>query len=138
MSSPGEVFAALGDPVRRHLLTLLVQGELSAGSLVEQVRARQPISQPAVSQHLRVLRESGLVTVRTDGSRRIYALDPAGIRAAGAWLAALLDPLAGVEQPLDALATELARGRRAARRTAHRTAPAPDTWPRQARPTTGA
>jgi DNA-binding transcriptional ArsR family regulator len=74
-----------------------------------------PISQPAVSQHLKVLREAGLVSVRAEGTRRVYALDPAGLDAARAWLARLADPLGPFLQPLDALATELARGRRARR-----------------------
>jgi DNA-binding transcriptional ArsR family regulator len=69
-----------------------------------------------VSQHLKVLREAGLVTKRADGTRRLYHLDPAGIGAASAWLSALTqslaDPVAAFAQPLDALATEVARGRR--------------------------
>lgn len=79
------------------------------------LQTRDRISQPAVSQHLRVLRDTGLVTVRADGTRRFYALDPAGVTAARAWLAALAYPLAPFAQPLDALATEVARGRRARR-----------------------
>jgi DNA-binding transcriptional ArsR family regulator len=105
-------FEALGDPVRRHLLVLVSAGEQSAGALVEAVRERTPISQPAVSQHLRVLREAGLVAVRAEGTRRLYALDPDGVRRAQAWLSGLLDPAAPFRQPLDALATEVARGRR--------------------------
>lgn len=106
------VFEALGDPVRRLILELLAAGEQPAGSLVA---ALQPvaISQPAVSQHLRVLREANLVTARAMGTRRIYALDQAGLDAAQAWLARLADPLGPFTQPLDALGTELARGRRA-------------------------
>ncbi len=77
-----------------------------------------PISQPAVSQHLKVLREARLVSVRAMGTRRVYALDRAGLGAAQAWLARVADPLGPFTQPLDALATELARGRRA-RRAAH-------------------
>jgi hypothetical protein len=72
-----------------------------------------------------VLREAGLVTVRAEGTRRLYALDTDGIDAARAWLGRLADPLESFTQPLDALATELARGRRARR---------PAT-PDQARPT---
>jgi hypothetical protein len=62
-----------------------------------------------------VLREASLVSVRAVGTRRIYALDHAGLDAAQAWLARLADPLGPFTQPLDALATELARGRRARR-----------------------
>jgi DNA-binding transcriptional ArsR family regulator len=109
------VFEALGDPVRRLILELLASGEQPTGSLADTLRSLTPISQPAVSQHLKVLREAGLVSVRADGTRRLYALDQAGIDAARAWLARLTDPLAPFTQPLDALATELARGRRAHR-----------------------
>jgi DNA-binding transcriptional ArsR family regulator len=109
------VFEALGDPVRRLILELLAADEQPAGSLVTALQARTAISQPAVSQHLKVLREASLVSVRATGTRRIYALDQAGLDAAQAWLARLADPLAPFAQPLDALATELARGRRASR-----------------------
>jgi DNA-binding transcriptional ArsR family regulator len=115
------VFEALGDPVRRLILELLAAGEpgeqreQTAGWLVAALQARMPISQPAVSQHLKVLREAALVSVRASGTRRIYALDQAGLDAAQAWLARLGDPLGPFTQPLDALATELARGRRARR-----------------------
>ena len=111
---PG-VFDALGDPVRRRLLELLASGEQPTGALVTSLHARLAISQPAVSQHLKVLREAGLVSVRAAGTRRFYALDPAGLATAQAWLARLGDPLAPLAQPLDALTTELARGRRANR-----------------------
>ncbi len=67
------------------------------------------ISQPAVSQHLRVLREHGFATVRADGTRRLYSVDTAPLQEIDAWLA----PTAATwTQRLDALATELARGRR--------------------------
>jgi DNA-binding transcriptional ArsR family regulator len=100
----------LGDPVRRRILELLASGEKSAGSLGEVVQQEFGISQPAVSQHLRVLREAGFTTVRPDGVRRMYAVDPAPLEAADAWF----DPFRRFWQPrLDALATELARGRRA-------------------------
>jgi DNA-binding transcriptional ArsR family regulator len=109
------VFEALGDPVRRLILELLAAAEQPVGSLVGALQARLPISQPAVSQHLKVLREAGLVRVHAIGTRRIYTLDQAGLDAAQAWLARLADPLGSLAQPLDALATELARGRRASR-----------------------
>jgi DNA-binding transcriptional ArsR family regulator len=109
------VFEALGDPVRRLILELLAAGEQTAGSLVAALQSRMPISQPAVSQHLKVLRGARLVSMRATGTRRIYALDQAGLDAAQAWLARLADPLGAFSQPLDALATELARGRRVAR-----------------------
>jgi DNA-binding transcriptional ArsR family regulator len=112
------IFEALGDPVRRRILEALGAGEQPAGRIVDAVRALAPISQPAVSQHLRVLREAGLVLVRTEGTRRFYAVDPEGMAAARAWLDRFTDPLAPFAQPLDALATELARGRRARRSAA--------------------
>jgi DNA-binding transcriptional ArsR family regulator len=108
---PG-VFDALGEPTRRHILELLSAGEQSAGTVVSALQDRAPVSQPAVSQHLKVLRAAGLVTFRADGARRLYTLDPAGIDAAQAWLTRLGDPLAPFAQPLDALATEVVRGRR--------------------------
>ena len=102
----------LGDPVRRRILELLADGELSAGEIGEVVQREFGISQPAVSQHLRVLRESGFTTVRADGTRRLYAVDPDPLAAANAWF----DPFRRFWRPhLDALGTELARGRRARR-----------------------
>lgn len=102
-------FDALGDPTRRRILELLAGTERTVGELVA---ALGRISQPAVSQHLAVLRDAGLVTVRVAGTRRFHAVDDAAVAAARAWLARLLDPF---EQPLDALATEVARGRRSLR-----------------------
>jgi DNA-binding transcriptional ArsR family regulator len=113
------VFEALGDLTRRRVLEVLAGGEMTAGELVAAVQEHTPMSQPAVSQHLKVLREAGLVTVRAEGTRRVYAVDPARLAAAQAWLAHLADPLAPFAQPLDALATEVARGRRS-RRAAQR------------------
>jgi DNA-binding transcriptional ArsR family regulator len=99
----------LGDPVRRRLLELLAAGETPAGELGRVIQEEFGITQPAVSQHLRVLRESGFATVRPDGTRRLYALDPAPLAAADAWFA----EFRRFWQPkLDALGTELARGRR--------------------------
>lgn len=115
MAAPEAVLDALGDPTRRRICELLAAGEQPAGAVVAALQEQMAISQPAVSQHLRALRGAGLVTVRADGARRLYALDPDGVAAARAWLAALTDPFAGFAQPLDALETELARGRRAAR-----------------------
>jgi DNA-binding transcriptional ArsR family regulator len=111
------VFEALGESVRRLILELLAAGEQPAGTVVAALQARAPISQPAVSQHLKALREAGLVTVRAEGTRRFYAIDEAGLDAAHAGLARLTDPLGTFAQPLDALATEVARGRRARRAT---------------------
>jgi DNA-binding transcriptional ArsR family regulator len=106
------VFEALGEPVRRTILELLTAGEQPAGSIVAALQSRMSISQPAVSQHLKVLRAAGLVGVRAEGTRRLYGLDHAGLAAAQAWLSEVADPLGSFQQPLDALATEVARGRR--------------------------
>ena len=102
-------FDILGDPVRRRILELLADGEQSAGALTAVIRAEFGISQPAVSQHLRVLRENGFITVRAEGARRLYAVTPAPLREVDAWLERFA---AFWRQPLDALATELARGKR--------------------------
>ena len=113
----------LGDPVRRRILELLARGELSAGEIGDVIQREFGISQPAVSQHLRVLRESGFANVRADGVRRLYAVDPAPLEAADAWF----DPFRRFWQPhLDALGTELARGRRARRQADRASAEAAD------------
>jgi DNA-binding transcriptional ArsR family regulator len=107
-------FDVLGDPVRRRILELLASGERTAGEIGATIQGEFRISQPAVSQHLRVLRESGFVAVRPDGTRRRYTVDPDGLREADAWLEhfrRFWTP------PLDALATELARGKRERRRS---------------------
>ena len=100
--------AALADPIRREVVDLLAQGELAAGDLAD----RFPVSRPAISRHLRVLREAGLVTARADGKRRLYALDPRPLRELDDWLEPYRDLWA---RRLDALDTEIARGRRARR-----------------------
>jgi DNA-binding transcriptional ArsR family regulator len=102
-------FDVLGDPVRRRILELLADGERSAGDVSAVVREEFGISQPGVSQHLRVLRENGFATVRADGARRLYAVDSAPLREVDEWLERYRRFW---RQPLDALATELARGRR--------------------------
>lgn len=99
----------LGDPVRRRILELLAGGELASGAIGATVQAEFGISQPAVSQHLRVLREAGFVTVRPEGTRRLYAVQPETLRDVDQWLDRFRRFWA---PPLDALATELARGRR--------------------------
>jgi DNA-binding transcriptional ArsR family regulator len=119
------VFEALGEPVRRLILELLAAGEQPVGPLVTALRSRLPISQPAVSQHLKVLLEANLVSVRAAGTRRLYALDQTGLDTARAWLARLTDPLSPFAQPLDALATEVARGSRTRRDAARPSAARP-------------
>lgn len=107
-------FDVLGDPVRRRILELLADGELSAGALSHTIQAEFGISQPGVSQHLRVLREHGFATVRAEGTRRLYAVNPEPLLEADQWLRHVR---AFWEQRLDALATELARGKRERRLT---------------------
>jgi DNA-binding transcriptional ArsR family regulator len=101
-----EALAALADPTRRELIALLAGGELAAGELAR----RFPVSRPAISRHLRVLREAGLVRARIDGKRRLYRLDAGPLRELDSWLEPYRDLGA---QRLDALDTEIARGRRA-------------------------
>jgi DNA-binding transcriptional ArsR family regulator len=102
-------FDVLGDPVRRRILELLAEGELTSGAIADVVQAEFAISQPAVSQHLKVLRESGFATVRPEGPRRLYAVDSAPLQEVDVWL----DRFRRFwEQRLDALATEIARGKR--------------------------
>ena len=105
-------FDVLGDPVRRRLLELLADGEQAAGTLTEVISREFGISQPAVSQHLRVLRESGFATVRKDGTRRLYAVEATAMTEVDRWLDRIRTAWT---QPLDALATEVARGKRARR-----------------------
>lgn len=110
-------FDVLGDPVRRRILELLADGERAAGEVGVVIQAEFGISQPAVSQHLQVLRESGFATVRAAGARRLYAVDPAPLREIDEWLERYRRFWA---PRLDALDTELARVRRARRTGAER------------------
>jgi len=72
---------ALGDPTRRAIFELLADGPRPVGAIARDL----PVTRPAVSQHLRVLKDAGLVTDRADGTRRLYQLDPAGIGALRAY-----------------------------------------------------
>lgn len=102
-------FDVLGDPVRRRILELLASGEQASGDIGAVIQDEFGISQPAVSQHLKVLRESGFASVRAEGTRRLYAVDVEPLREVDAWL----ERFRGFwEQRLDALGTELARGER--------------------------
>lgn len=102
-------FDVLGDPVRRRILELLSAGEHSSGDIAAVIQREFRISQPAVSQHLQVLRESGFAAVRRDGARRLYAVDSVPLKEVDDWLMRFR----GFWEPkLDALATEIARGKR--------------------------
>lgn len=108
-------FDVLGDPVRRRILDLLAEGERPAGAVVDVVAEEFGITQPAVSRHLRILREQGFASVRAEGARRIYAIEHTGLDAASADL----DRYRRFwRQRLDALHTEVARGTRARRKDA--------------------
>jgi DNA-binding transcriptional ArsR family regulator len=110
-----QAFDVLADPVRRRILELLAAGEVAAGDLVAVVTPEFGLSQPAVSQHLKVLRENGFAVVRAEGARRLYSLDPAPLRLVGDWVGGLLTSARPAWQSLDALATEISRGRRSRR-----------------------
>lgn len=117
-------FDILGDPTRRRILQLLADGELSSGEIATVIHGEFGISQAAVSQHLRVLREHGFATARVAGARRLYVVDTSPLREVEEWLDRFRTSW---DQPLDALATELARGRRDRRRTTAATRhPGPD------------
>jgi DNA-binding transcriptional ArsR family regulator len=117
-----QAFDVLGDPARRRILELLADGEQTAGTVTGVVQTEFGISQPGVSQHLRVLRESGFTTVRADGTRRLYAVDAAPLREVDIWL----DHFRRFwSQRLDALGTELARGKRGRQEQRENTAGTP-------------
>lgn len=102
-------FDVLGDPVRRRILELLAEREHASGEVVAVIAGEFGITQAAVSQHLKVLRESGFAIVRPEGTRRLYALDTTPLRDIDDWL----DRFRGFwAHKLDALATEVARGKR--------------------------
>jgi DNA-binding transcriptional ArsR family regulator len=82
MTYSSAAFAALADPTRRAVFERLADGPRAVGDLAEGL----PVSRPAVSQHLKVLKEAGLVTDRPEGARRVYQIDPQGLGAMRAWL----------------------------------------------------
>lgn len=100
-----EALESLADPTRRRIVELLAERERDVGELAREF----PVSQPAVSRHLRVLRERGLVRARPDGQRRIYALEPEPLAELDEWLARYRSFWSN---RLDALDTQLKRARR--------------------------
>jgi DNA-binding transcriptional ArsR family regulator len=107
-------FDILGDPVRRRIIELIAGGEQAAGEIGIVIEREFGISQPGVSQHLRVLRENGFATVRAAGTRRLYAVDTSPLQEVDAWL----EPYRRFwNHRLDALGTEIARGKRSRRGT---------------------
>jgi DNA-binding transcriptional ArsR family regulator len=107
-------FDILGDPVRRRILEVLTDGEQPAGTVGAVIQGEFGITQPAVSHALRVLRENGFTTVRREGARRLYAVDPGPLQSVDDWLA----PYKRFwNKHLDALGTELARGKHPSSKT---------------------
>ena len=91
-------FAALGDPTRREIFARIAERPRAVGELAREL----PVSRPAVSQHLRVLKDAGLVIDRAEGNRRIYQADPAGLAALRAQLDTFWNQaLATFEQVVD-------------------------------------
>lgn len=102
-------FDVLGDPVRRRILELLAEREHRSGAVVEVIQREFGITQAAVSQHLKVLRDSGFAVSRVDGARRIYSVDATPLREVDQWL----DRFRAFWEPrLMALDTEIARGKK--------------------------
>ena len=95
-----QVGAALADPVRAEIVELLATGDRTAGEIAD----RFPISRPAVSRHLRILRETGLASVREDAQRRIYSLNPTPLKELELWVAR---NRRAIEERLDALGRHL-------------------------------
>ncbi len=102
-------FDVLGDPVRRRILELLAKRERGAGEIAESVQRDFSISQAAVSQHLKVLRDSGFASVRPEGTRRIYSVDTEPLKEVDIWLNRFRSFW---EPKMEALATEIARGKK--------------------------
>ena len=105
----GELLRALAAPLRIAIVMELAEGPKYVHQIVETLG----VTQPLVSQHLRVLRESGFARVRADAQRRLYSVDAAGLQAVDAWVGQFRNFW---EPKLDALATEIARGKRERRR----------------------
>jgi DNA-binding transcriptional ArsR family regulator len=99
MANAERVFTALTDPTRRAVFERLRHGPRAVGEIARGL----PVTRPAVSQHLKVLKEAGLVDDRSEGTRRIYQIDPNGLGAMRAWLDQFW------ESALDAFATEVER-----------------------------
>lgn len=106
-------FDVLGDPVRRRILELLARGESSSGEIVRVVSSEFGISQPGVSQHLKVLRENGFANVRKQGAQRLYSVDAGPLQEIDSWL----EGFRGFWiHRLEALDTEVKRGKRRRRK----------------------
>lgn len=108
-----DALALLADPTRRRIVELLAEGERSAGHIADEF----DIARPGVSRHLRQLREGGLVSVRREGQKQIYRIEPEPFEAIDAWLAPIR---VFWTNRLDALDTELRRGHAASTDTTRR------------------
>jgi DNA-binding transcriptional ArsR family regulator len=108
-------FDVLGDPVRRRIMELLAEREHASGEVVAVIAREFGITQSGVSQHLKVLRDGGLATVRAEGTRRVYAVAPRPLADLDVWLGRFRRFW---DQPFDALATEIARGKRTRKQSA--------------------
>ena len=107
------VLDALGDATRRQIFEILRNGPKAVGEIAEHV----PVSRPAVSQHLRVLKEAGLVSDRQEGTRRVYSIDPAGLEEAREWIDRMWDrALAAFKHAAESDVTKDAAPRRRRRR----------------------
>ena len=106
-------FDVLADPVRRRILEVLAEGEHASGEVVEVIAREFGISQAGISQHLKVLRDSGFASVRVDGTRRVYTVDAAPMQEVATWLGQFRGFWTS---KLDALATEVAGGKKARKR----------------------
>jgi DNA-binding transcriptional ArsR family regulator len=108
-----QAFDVLSDPVRRRILELLAESEHASGEVVDAISDEFGITQSAVSQQLKILRDRGFATVRADKTRRLYSLDARPLAEIDGWLAQFRRFWA---PRLDALATEIARGKRSRKR----------------------
>jgi|SRR5882672_1479405 len=110
MANPSAAFAALADPTRREIFERVARAPIAVGELADQL----PVSRPAVSQHLKVLKDAGLVLDRAEGTRRVYEIDPNGLGELRAWL----DRFWG--EALEAFKAEVERDEPAARKKSKR------------------
>lgn len=108
-----QAFSVLSDPIRRRILEHLCVQEMSSGEVVSSVGEEFGISQSAISQHLKVLRENRFAKVRVDGTRRIYSLEPSGLEDIDHWLT----PFKRFWEPkFEALSKEVRRGKKKRKR----------------------
>lgn len=116
MTYASQILDALGDPTRRLVFTRLRSGARSVGQIAEGM----DVTRPAVSQHLRVLKAARLVSDRADGTRRLYAVDPEGLKALRSWLDGFWgDALAAFKEAAELEATAVLKNRKKKRGRNH-------------------